>query len=91
MAFASKVADVSASTETLKVEHVFVFSWSDKAEDVICKLAVGLLDLSRSITQSCRILGYGATAYLVLLGTSKLITSFQTKRRGSDEDNYGIL
>jgi len=89
--FTSQLADASNS-DTIKVEHIFVFSWSQKWEDCLCKLTHGLLDLSEALTHSIRILGYGIATYLVLLGSSKLIASFRPKATGvSSEDSYPVV
>jgi hypothetical protein len=66
--------------ETIKVEHVFTFRINDKWERPIRKCVDALLVMGYHMSESLRLLTYGAVGYMALVGTAKLIEAMKSSK-----------
>ncbi len=76
----------SGSDDTIKVEHVFIFSMTEKWERTLThKIIPMVLDLARETVKSLRLVAIAASVALLLWGTSHLIKSI----RGDNDSSHG--
>jgi hypothetical protein len=64
--------------DSIRVEHVLVFSMTEKWERALDKWVHLTLDLSREMVASLRLIATATSIAIVLWGTSKLIASFRS-------------
>ena len=77
------LADYGGS-DKVTIEHVLVLGLSSSLEEPLRRALVSWGQSSRGTMKSLQILGYAASAYLVMMGASRLIYSMR-KRKHDDE------
>jgi hypothetical protein len=75
--------ELGMTSDAVKVEHVFIFSWSPKWDKMVQKAADALLEAMRAST----FLMYGASLFLALYGTAKLIEAVKGGGRGKNVED----
>lgn len=73
------------TTESITVQHLLTLGFSDKWERTLRGIVVGCLEISRHYMHTFRILGYGTSAYLVLLGMARVIEATKSNHPRSNE------
>ena len=86
LAGAAAAGSGALESDKYKIEHVFVFQVDSKLERPFRRIADTFLKISYHWAESFRIIGCGLAAYLVLLGTSKLIETIKQPRGTSNND-----
>ena len=87
----SGLSGAGLDSEKVKIEHVFVFQIDSKLERPFRRIVETALKLSYHWAESFRIVGIGLAAYLVLLGTSKLIETIKQPRQIDNDNNNDNL
>ena len=80
------LADYGGS-EKVTVEHIFVLSVASVWEEPLRRVFRAWGESGKGVMKSLEILGYAASAYLVMLGASHLIDSIRSKRKNNDNDD----
>ena len=75
--------------ETIKVEHVFMFKVAEKWERPIKKCVDAILVMGYHMTESFRLLTWGAVGYLALVGTARLIEAVKSRKNDTNNNNAG--
>uniref|UniRef100_A0A7R9WTA2 Uncharacterized protein n=1 Tax=Craspedostauros australis TaxID=1486917 RepID=A0A7R9WTA2_9STRA len=73
----NRAAGLLTEAEVIKVEHIYKFQIDEKWDQPIRKAVDSILHISWQWAQSSTIVAYGIAGFLVLFGTSKLITSIR--------------
>jgi len=79
------LADYGGS-DKVTVEHVLVLSVASVWEEPLLRAFKAWGESSKGTMKSLQILGYAASAYLVMLGASHLIDSIRSKRKKDDDE-----
>jgi len=74
-----------AESDTIKVEHIFTLGLNEKWDKPVRRAVNVFLDVGAHVAESFRFLALGLSAYLVLIGTAKLIEV--GKKKGGASDN----
>jgi hypothetical protein len=78
-----------ADGDSFRVEHVLVFSVTEKWERALDKWVHLTLDLSREMVASLRLIATATSIAIVLWGTSKLITSLRSNHNDKSTTDHG--
>lgn len=73
----------SSNNDKIRVEHVFVLQLSENTDRIAKGLTLALLEIGRSLAESCRIVAIGAAMGFLLWGTARLIESTRTRQSKS--------
>jgi hypothetical protein len=75
------------AADTIKVEHVLTLKMDEKWEKPLKRFVDGWLKISFHWMESFQIVAYGISAYLVLVGLSKLVESANHGKAGSKKSS----
>jgi hypothetical protein len=78
------LADYGGS-DKVTVEHILVLGVSSTLEEPIRRALVSWGQSSKGTMKSLQILGYAASAYLVMLGASRLIDSIRKRNHDGEK------
>lgn len=73
--------------EKVTVEHVLVLSVASAWEEPLRRAIRAWSDSAKGTMKSLQILGYAASAYLVMLGASHIIYSLRSSKRKKNESD----
>ena len=72
----------TGSSEKFQVEHVFLLRMDENLEKLIAKLVDTALLLSLQFLRTLKVLTYASAGFMLLYGSSKLITSIKKEADG---------
>jgi len=65
----------------INLEHTLLLSASKPLTDQACKTLASITQTSRDTSKMIQIVGYATAAYLIMAGASKLLDSYQRKKK----------
>lgn len=83
------LSEYGVAGDKVTVEHVLILSLSKSIEEPLRRAFLAWGESSKGTLKSLQILGYAASAYLVMLGASHLIDSVRRPKRKSTRDDDG--
>ena len=75
--------------EKVTIEHVLILTVPSAWEKPLQRALVAWGECSKGTLKSLQILGYAASAYLVMLGASRLVESFRSNKKRIEKDGDG--
>lgn len=86
----SDIAGSSSNGDHMQLEHRLLLSLSSPLlEKHVVKALSSFSEMSRETSKTIKLIGYGLTAYLILLGVSKVMQAASAASRGNGSTTEG--
>jgi hypothetical protein len=86
----SDIAGSSSNGDHMQLEHRLLLSLSSPLlEKHVVKALSSFSEMSRETSKTIKLIGYGLTAYLILLGVSKVMQAASAGLRGNSSTTEG--